>query len=360
MCHYKKTCHLPRNAPPTVVKKNIIPRILSISWLISFLFRLCSSATKVVDGRSVHGRCRFLEDMGSLDACMHNSPSSNSRAWSSAWRCRYWSTCTSDALGAAAEPECDQPLVGEFDGEDMMLSTWDLDEGVLHYLCSGPRALGELNSVSSHETIWISLMVQIHPTMCATPTCSLPRRWHHVWCTCGFRLDQTCGRPCRLGSILLSDEHAGAWPVGELGDTRPDNIHASHATEYAEVIHLGLIPSPHLVCCYPLKTSHQSTVQDVHRRSDGLRPELRWHAHTLHEALCHLHHGLVPPHNNSVLLRGIRCRSVPADSSLLAELKKISIIDFAASICFKCSELHNISVGLVFAPILPDQIQREV
>jgi hypothetical protein len=62
-------------------------------------------------GLCMVARYYFLEDMGSLDACMHNSPSSNSRAWSSAWRCRYWSTCASDALGAAAERECDQPLV---------------------------------------------------------------------------------------------------------------------------------------------------------------------------------------------------------------------------------------------------------
>lgn len=59
------------------------------------------------------------------------------------------------------------------------------------------------------------------------------------------------------------------------------------------------------------------SVEDVHRCTHRLAPVRARHAHAFQQAACHLHHGLVPALDDTILLRRVRRRRVPEYAQLL-------------------------------------------
>ena len=107
----------------------------------------------------------------------------------------------------------------------------------------------------------------------------------------------------RLGSFLVSYEHAECGAIGEFGDAGVRLLHVRDTPKRVQVFDGGFSLVPRLVWRDSVETACRCTVERVHGGLDGLSLEDGRHGHALKHAPHHLHHRLVPPLHDTVLLR---------------------------------------------------------
>ena len=130
-------------------------------------------------------------------------------------------------------------------------------------------------------------------------------------------VDAACRRiidPVCLGSWLVADEDHGSTAIIELLHMWTSVLDVGYATEGPQVMYRRCGPVPQLVWCFPAGALRRCPVEDVDRGVDGLPQECSWEITRLEHAPGHPDHRLVPPFDDAILLRCIRCRKLAPNS----------------------------------------------